>query len=417
MPTSTGAREPARAGQRLRLLLFERRPTWRTTVLAVIVLALIPVGWSYAHALNAPGNTPAGIRSVEWLKDHHLKWMVNDIENFWYTHHKPKTGGAPSGALAATIQSGADQPRTSLTTIPYTPSQPGSAAGGTQPGIIGQVRRPPSPIPPVVATPIPGEGEWIRLGQSVHGVAALYAAYVRPDPIYTSLVTAVVWMDPALVRTALYAGVQEPGGRGWRYQAPIAFADRPQLLAAFNSGFKFADSQGGYYADGQTVRALRAGAATLVVSSDGTPVVGQWGRDLFMGPDVAFARQNLSLIVDGGQPVPGLSTDSNAKWGGTLGNKVLVWRSGAGTTADGALIYVAGNNLSVSMLANTLARAGAVRAMELDINSAWVDFFTYTPAGPGATPSGVKLLPDMTSGPSRYFDANSRDFFAVFSRG
>ena len=134
---------------------------------------------------------------------------------------------------------------------------------------------------------------------------------------------------------------------------------------------------------------------------------------------MAFARQNLSLIVDGGHVVPGLASDSSAKWGATLGNRVFVWRSGAGVTANGALVYAAGNGLSATTLAGVLARAGAVRAMELDINSAWVDFFTYSPAAPGQPPAAVgatKLLPDMSPSPSKYFAANSRDFIAIFRR-
>jgi hypothetical protein len=244
----------------------------------------------------------------------------------------------------------------------------------------------------------------------------MYAAYVRPDAVYTSLVTGVAWMDPNLVRFELFAGVQEPGGSDWKYQAPMGATDRAGLLAAFNSGFKLADSEGGYYAEGKVVRPLRDGAATLTISSDGTPAVGQWGRDLTMDSTVAYARQNLSLIVDNGQPVPGLDTDNLSKWGATLGNKIQVWRSGMGITDSGAVVYAAGNNLSISMLASVLARAGAVRAMELDINSSWVDFVSYGPAAPSAAVPDTQLLPDMSGGTNKYLEDNSRDFVAVFRR-
>ncbi|MDQ1413246.1 MAG: hypothetical protein QOE07_1834, partial [Acidimicrobiaceae bacterium] len=123
-----------------------------------------------------------------------------------------------------------------------------------------------------------------------------------------------------------------------------------------------------------------------------------------------------SLVVDNGRPVAGLNTDSNYKWGATLGNKVQVWRSGVGMTANGALVYVAGNNLSISMLASVLARAGAIRAMELDINSSWVEFVSYGPAIPSAAMPDAKLLPDMSGGTSKYLGDNSRDFVAVFRR-
>jgi hypothetical protein len=303
-------------------------------------------------------------------------------------------------------------------TLPDRPSvtqPPVTAAPAT---VVKHLPAPP-PIAPIVAPALPGEGQWHPLGEPVRGLPAMYAAYVRPDPVYTSVLTGVAWMDPNLVRAVLYAGVQEPGGSGWRYQAPIAAADRPDLLAAFNSGFKLNDSEGGYYAEGRMIRPLRAGAATLAIMADGTPSVGMWGRDLQMGPTIASARQNLSLVVDGGQVVPGIDSASNSKWGATLGNKVLVWRSGVGVTADGALVYAGGNNLSAGSLARVLARAGAVRAMELDINSAWVDFFAYGPGAPGQPAAGLtvtKLLPDMGSSLNRYLSANSRDFIAIFHR-
>jgi hypothetical protein len=368
----------------------------------VVVVMLIPAGWSYSQALTARGNTALTVRSVEWLRDHHLRWLVNDVENFWYTHHKPKKGGAPTGGLAAAIQSAA----ATTTTVPGTPTT-----------TAGPLALPaPATVTSIVANPLPGEGEWSPLGQSVSGHPAMYAAYVRPDAVYTSLVTGVAWIDPNLTRFELFAGVQEPGSGGWRYQAPMLETDRSALLAAFNSGFKLKDSDGGYYADSKVVRPLRDGAATLVISPAGIPTVGQWGRDATMGPDVAFARQNLSLIVDGGQPVAGLNTDNLSKWGATLGNKVQVWRSGVGVTANGAIVYAAGNNLSIAMLANVLARAGAVRAMELDINSAWVEFVSYGPVPPSPTATDVKLLPDMSGSTAKYLGANSRDFVAVFRR-
>jgi hypothetical protein len=219
------------------------------------------------------------------------------------------------------------------------------------------------------------------------------------------------------MRAALYAGVQLPGGT-WANEAPVPLASRPSLVAAFNSGFKLAGSRGGYYAEGKVVRPLVNGAASLVIDSVGRPTVGVWGRDVSMGPTVASVRQNLSLIVDNAAPVAGLDTNANRLWGGTLGNKVLVWRSGVGVTHDGALVYAAGNGLSVSSLARVLAAAGAVRGMELDINSEWTRFFSYDspdPSQPSAV-VGVKLVPDMRSSPNLYLEAETRDFIALFVR-
>ena len=60
-----------------------------------------------------------------------------------------------------------------------------------------------------------------------------------------------------------------------------------------------------------------------------------------------------------------------------------------------------------------MAGAGAVRAMQLDINAYWVTFITYAQPGAGAPTS---LLPTMTRGPERYLTPDDRDFLAVYLR-
>ena len=153
---------------------------------------------------------------------------------------------------------------------------------------------------------------------------------------------------------------------------------------------------GGYYTDGRAVLPLRVGAASFVVYADGNSTVGSWGTDVTMTPDVVSVRQNLDLLVDNGQPVAGLNADDTTHWGATLGNAVYVWRSGLGVTADGALVYVGGPGLNITDLADLLVRAGAVRAMELDINTDWVNFASYapaTPTGPATPENGIDLLP------------------------
>ena len=90
-----------------------------------------------------------------------------------------------------------------------------------------------------------------------------------------------------------------------------------------------------------------------------------------------------------------------------------MWRSGIGVDSHGNLIYAAGDDQTVRSLADTLIHAGAVRAMELDINSYWVSFITYGAPGAG---NPTNLLPDMNRSASRYLEPDDRDFFAVYAR-
>ncbi len=95
-----------------------------------------------------------------------------------------------------------------------------------------------------------------------------------------------------------------------------------------------------------------------------------------------------------------------------------MWRSGVGVTADGALVYVGGSGLSIVDLANVLTRAGAVRAMELDINTSWVNYshFDLAPGVPASATNGMRLTYDEQPSPDRYFYPLSRDFVTMSTR-
>jgi hypothetical protein len=364
-----------------------------------MVAALIPVlawlGISLGSALSNPAlGTSVGSRLAEWARQNGGGSVVNWVENAWYSHHPPPVGGRPPpGAIR----------RPHVGTVPVAIGPPHL-----------QVH---APIVPIASPPIPGEGQWTPVGRPVGGIPAVYETTLRPDAVHTSYVVGVAWMDTTLLRATLYSGSQIPGGGPYLHSAPIPPAAADSLVAAFNAGFLMSAANGGYYTDGKVIVPLRTGAASFVVYRDGTATVGVWGRDATMTPDVVSVRQNLDLLVDGDQPLPGLNAADSTQWGATLGNVVYVWRSGVGETADGALVYVGGPGLNITDLADLLARAGAVRAMELDINTDWVNFSVYTPApstGSALPTNGASLLSNMSGGPSRYFEPWwARDFITM----
>jgi hypothetical protein len=373
--------------------------------LVVIVALLSPVEWSYGRALTSPGTDSLAIRSVEWLRGHGLGRPVSSAEAWWYTHHQPKVGGAPPAfAAAATI------------TLPAQPlAAPQASPQSARP--IPKHLAAPATVRSFALPAVEGEGVWRPAGRLVDRVPAVYTTGIRPDPVHTSLVTGIAWIDPSLVHAVLFAGSQEPGGT-WQHQAPVPTNEQTALVAAFNGGFRLRESRGGYYADAREAKPLVDGAASLVIDTAGKMTVGEWGRDVRMSSSIASVRQNLALIVDQGAPVAGLDQNVVGRWGHTLGNRVLVWRSGVGVTANGATVYAAGAGLSVMSLANVLVAAGAVRAMELDINSSWTRFFTYTPSNPGDAQAvqGTKLVEAMRSSPTLYLQPESRDFVALMAR-
>ncbi|HEV2311118.1 MAG TPA: phosphodiester glycosidase family protein [Acidimicrobiia bacterium] len=369
----------------------------RRIVAGAFVIALVPAVWSYYRAVTATGSDPVSLRSIEWLKGNGMNGVVNTVEHWYYANNPPPVGGKPQHGLphAAAVKGAARTHTTGPVAPPHLP--------------------PPTNMQPVVTTPLAGEGVWTPTGRAVDGLPAVYTTYFRPDAVHTSLVAAAMWMDTNLLKAILVPGTLEPGGPNpWGAEVPPA--QRASLVATFNSGFKISDSRGGYYNFGQMIHPLVNGVASLVVDTSGRASVGLWGRDFTLGPSIATVRQNLALLIDNGQLEPGLASDSNNKWGATLGNSLFVWRSGVGTDANGALVYVGGPGLSIESLAILLQRAGAVRAMELDINTDWVAAFTYAQNGLDPTNvSGVKLLPSMVRPEDHYLTPGERDFFALFA--
>ena len=161
---------------------------------------------------------------------------------------------------------------------------------------------------------------------------------------------------------------------------------------------------------------MRTGAATFAISDSGVPNIGAWGTDITNTSTLDSARQSLDPIVVNGAPNPALQTDPNRTWGFTgPANKTAVWRSGAGIRADGSLVWVGGDGLTVESLAETLVRAGAIRGMQLDINQDWVQLNTYAANSSGVV-HGRKLLSGMQHTGDRWLTEDTRDFIAVFTR-
>jgi hypothetical protein len=180
---------------------------------------------------------------------------------------------------------------------------------------------------------------------------------------------------------------------------------RPALLAAFNGGFKFSVSAGGWYANQRVGLPLQNGAASLVIYANGTATVGQWGRDVSMSPSVTEVRQNLTLLVDH----RALTTGAPGVWGATITHGAFTSRSGVGVDGAGRLIYAGGPGLDPSALARVLVAAGAVRAMELDINPEWVSLELFNQGAFAA-----RLLSSMSAPP--FVTGYWRDFVAAFAR-
>ncbi len=421
------ATEPnAKSGQPRRQ---PRRVLVGRIMLGIAVLA-VPVLYSYTIALTGPGSDSLQARSVEWARDHHLGPVVDRFEKWYYSHHQAAVGGTPSAnGLPAVALAPTPAPSTGATAPTGTVATTGSAAptdtavpGGAPPAQATVVvatsqadsSGAPAPLQTPAAVPVPGEGKWSALGPLVNGHAGAYVAAIRPDNVYTSSMEAVVNFDPKYFSFRAYPGTKIP--KPWDRPDYVEPERQHLLVAAFSGGFRLKDSGGGMILGGAQIQPMKNGIATMSIDKNGVPNVGMWGRDISSASGLDSARQNLTLIVDNGVPNPDLLTDANRKWGFTgPKNKSAVWRSGAGITADGHLVWVGGPGLTIESLAETLIRAGAIRGMQLEINQEWVQLNTYSTNSAGMT-SGKRLLPGMQHTGNRWLTEDTRDFVAAFVR-
>ncbi|MGN6255109.1 MAG: phosphodiester glycosidase family protein [Solirubrobacterales bacterium] len=369
-------------------------PVWRRVrrvVLLAAAICLVPAAISWIQALSEPRNVGWNIATVEWVRQHGGNPLVSQIENWYYELNAPSKGG------------------------PALKSLPQVGVGGASAQEDGEPQHPiyrPPPIKPLIHPALPGEGIWHAASATAGARPPVLLTTFRSDPEYPQFVAGVAWIDSGRTHLVYVPGLAEPPELENRGPAEVPPSRRDELAATFNGGFPLETSNAGLIYRGEVLAPMVNGIATLVEYRDGRIDIRPWENGEKTNPKIVFAKQNLPPIIDEGKLNPNLS--DGPEWGATVNNAVRVWRSGLGVDKRGNLIYAAANYQTVESLAEILKRAGAVRAMELDINEDWTSFITYR--HPGAVePSN--LLPEMFRPPTRYLEPDERDFFAVYVKG
>jgi hypothetical protein len=352
------------------------------------VICLVPAAVSWVTEISGSRNIGIGVATVEWVRSHGGNPLVSEVENIYYTLTAPSKGGPPLKSLP---QVGiADRSSEELTLTAY---------------------RPP-PIKPLIHPALSGEGVWHPAGANTGPEPAVLLTTFRSDPEYPQFVAGVAWINAQKTHLTYVPGLAEPPEISHRGPAEVPLNLRNRVVATFNGGFPLETSNAGLVYRGETIAPMVNGIATVVEYRDGKVDIVKWESGEHPSPRVWFAKQNLPPIIYEGKLSPNLS--DGPEWGATVNNAVRVWRSGLGIDKHGNLLYAAANYQTVRSLAEILKRAGAVRAIELDINEDWTSFITYR--HPNAVePSN--LLPEMFRPPERYLTPDERDFFAVYVNG
>ena len=368
-----------------------RIPLWRRArriVLFASIACVVAAAFSYLPAMGQEHNVGLGVSSVEWLRQHGGNALVSEIENWYYTLNAPKKGGPPLRSL----------PQVGVASVGRADRE-------------GASYRPPN-VRPLIRPRLPGEGDWKKAAAGAGPRPPILLTTFRSDPEYPKFVAGVAWIDSGRTRLSYAPGLAEPPPPlSHRGPAEVPEAKRGRVVATFNGGFPLETSNAGLIYRGRIVETMVNGIATVVEYRSGRVDIVRWNRGPGAPGNVWFAKQNLPPIIDEGRLNPNLS--DGPAWGETVNNAVRVWRSGLGIDSRGNLLYAAADKQTVESLAKILHRAGAVRALELDINEDWTSFISYRHPG-AAVPSN--LLPEMIRPPERYLTPDERDFFAVYLR-
>ena len=267
--------------------------------------------------------------------------------------------------------------------------------------------------------PLPSEGVWRnRELRAFPGKEVMAYTFIRPDPERSFANTTIVQMDMRFLRMGSVAGTKQPGtpvGKPGQGVVPKDIIENGSLVAAFDGGFQYKDGAYGMIVGDTTYLPLKNDLGTLVGYKDGSlKIVNYEGQSL--GDNVEFVRQNCPILIDNSN-ISASDPRNKALWGrlakGTV--DIFTWRSGIGLTKERNLLFAVGNNLTPTTLATALKAAGAVEAIQLDINPIWVRFNIFDSLGSGKYTSAT-LTKDLQDGSKEYLNGYAKDFFYLYKK-
>jgi hypothetical protein len=266
-------------------------------------------------------------------------------------------------------------------------------------------------------SPLPEEGVWKDKSLSAFpGRTVAACTFVRPDPDRKYAVVTLVKVDTSVMLLGSVAGTKQPGGalgKPGPGRVPEEIRASGRLIAAFDGGFLYRDGEGGMIVGDETYVPLKKDLGALVGYRDGTlRIINYTGQPL--GDNVAFVRQNCPLLIADGDVTP-LNPKNKSLWGRTMTSSILTWRSGIGLDPNNNLIFAVGDNLTPTTLALALKSAGAINAIQLDINPGWTRFNWFSYRGDGKYTS-TTFADWYTDGSQAFLHGSPKDFFYLYEK-
>lgn len=277
------------------------------------------------------------------------------------------------------------------------------------------------PYPEVAAV---GDGIWLPVPDPEHpeAPALMYKTLLHPDPERSWSELFLVAMPSSMVRLTSVPGTEEPASENpragtLRHRGLIPTAQRSQLLAAFNGGFRAEHGHHGMLVDGVLLLPARDDMCTVAGYEDGSLQIGTYTRLLAQPQKPVWFRQSPRCMVEQGALHPGLR-DANARgWGATLEGETVIRRSAIALTEDASTLVVAVTNFTTARaLAVGMRAAGGWNVAQLDVNQSFPKFLLF-PRDEKGTRHAESLFHGFLFERDEMLDEpTARDFFYVLRR-
>jgi len=356
-------------------------------------------------------------------------------------------GASPGVSLPeSTLRSPNAEPSASAGVTAPHPAPPSPAAsagcgGADCPAAAGTVNQPerfpgapfpPSDVPPPFdRSAQPGDGKWVRIGDSSRGERAaddppiMYRTVIHPHAVSKWVKVTLVAVDLRHAVLHYVPGTEDVKDLGEDPEGlPVApgiipTSEQDHLLAVFNGGFKPRHGNWGIRIGSKVLVAPRESGCTVALYRDSTVRVGSWERLSADAADIESYRQTPPCLLEQGELHPDLEAHNERAWGGRDPKRKTRRRSAVGVDASGrVLLYALGEEAGPLHLALGLRFAGARSAAQLDINWSWTRFLVFgNPAPDGELQVTSTLIPQMVHRPTAYVSRHvGRDFFYVTRR-
>jgi hypothetical protein len=344
-----------------------------------------------------------GTDAVTWLEE--VAYGVQDRYNrVWRRGEKPRAyWEVPSSHPTASGSARASNP-----TVPALPP--------FRPEDVGPVHK---------SWSAPGDGVWVAIHEPRRpdDDPILYKTLLHPDPYRSWAEVFVVAVDLQRAKLHMMAGAYEPksfepAGQKYKRLATIPPQHQPELLAAFNGGFKTEHGYHGMWVDGVTLVKPRQHSCTIALYKDGSIRIQPWPELEPTQSEMRAYRQTARCMLEDGKLHAGLLDPTARTWGATLDGETVIRRSAIGISRERTILYVSiTNNTTARALALGMKHAGAANVAQLDVNWSYPKFVTFEPGPEDAKLYPVALAEGFEFSEDEYLRKRShRDFFYLTRR-